>query len=108
MKPKTKKIIIIAAAVLAVAVILCLVFRGSKKTAKGMINRLNVSSDIKKEIISHIEDAKLTQDIEANAKANDCTYEQALALSAAYYLVDSYPGVTDATWQQWKSEILSM
>lgn len=107
MKEKTKKTLIIVAAVLVVAAILYFMFRGSKNTAKGMINRLNVSPSIKKAIISHLEQAKAEQDINANAAANGCSYEQALALSAAYYLVDDGT-VDDATWQNWKVEILTM
>lgn len=107
MKPKTKKTLIIVAAVLVIAAIIYFTLRGSKKTAKGMINRLNVSSDIKKTILSHLEQAKTEQDINANAAANGCSYEQALALSAAYYLVNDGT-VSDATWQQWKAEILTM
>ena len=108
MKPTTKKILIIVAVVAVVATILWFVLRGSKNTAKGMINRLNVSSNIKREILSHLAQAKAEQDINANATRNNCTYEQALALTAAYYLVNNYPEVTDATWQQWKAEILTM
>ena len=44
MKPKTKKILIIAAAVLAVAFILWLVFR---KGTKKLIDKLGLSSDLK-------------------------------------------------------------
>ena len=107
MKPSTKKTLIIVAALLAVAAIIYYTMRGSKKTAKEMINRLSTTSDIKKAIIANLEKAKAEQDINANAAANGCNYEQALALSAAYYLVDDGT-VTDATWQQWKAEILSM
>ncbi len=107
MKPNTKKTLIIAVVVAVVAVTLWLLFRGSKKTAKGMINRLNTSRYVKNAIIGYLEKAKLEQDINANAESNNCTYEQALALTAAYYLVNDGI-VDDATWQQWKSEIFSM
>lgn len=103
----TKKILIIAAAVAVIAAILWFTLRGSKKTAKGMINRLNTSSDIKKQIKGYLAQAQLEQDINANAQVNNCNYEQALALSAAYYLVNNGT-VEDATWQQWKAQILAM
>ena len=109
MKPLTKKILIIAAAVAVVGVILYFTLRGSKKTAKGMINRLDVSSDIKKAIISHLDEVKALPEetIKERMAVNNCNYEQALALSAAYYLVDDQT-VDDATWQRWKAEILAM
>ena len=107
MKPRTKKIIIIVAAVAAVAAILYFTMRGSKKTAEGIINRLNASRDIKKAIKSHLAQAAVEQDINANAAANGINYEQALALSAAYYLVNEGK-VSDATWQQWKAQVKAM
>lgn len=107
MKPKTKKTLIIVAAVAIVAIILYVVFhKAPKGTAEGYIDRLSTSRANKKAIKSYIEQAKASQDINANATANGINYEQALALTAAYYLV---PGtVDDATWQQWKAEIIAM
>ena len=67
-----------------------------------------MSSDIKREIKSHLAQASAEQDVNANAAANGMSYEQALALTAAYYLVDSYPGVTVATWEDWKAQVKAM
>lgn len=109
MKPKTKKTFIIMAAVAAVvAIIYFMFFRKAKAgTAEGYIDRLNVGLSTRKAIKSHLDQALAEQDINANAAANGCTYEQALALSAAYYLVNDGT-VDDATWQNWKAQILSM
>lgn len=62
MKPKTKKILIIAAAVLAAAFILWLVFR--KKGAKSLIDQLGLSSELKAQM-----EAKVSE-VEAYAVAN--------------------------------------
>lgn len=111
MKPKTKKIIIIAAAIAVVAAIAWLAFSFFRKapegTAEGYIDRLkDVDRATKRSIKSYLEKAKLEQNIEANATANGVNYEQALALTAAYYLV---PGtIDDATWQAWKAQIKAM
>ena len=107
MKSKTKKIIIVALAVAAIAVILWITLRGSKKTANGIINRLKTSWSIKKAIKSHLDQAKVEQDINANAAENNMTYEQALALTAAYYLVNDGT-VSDATWNEWADQVRAM
>lgn len=107
MKAKTKKILIIAAAVLAVAVILWLVLRGSKNTAEGIINRLDASRDIKKAIKGYLAQAASEQDVNDNAAANGINYEQALVLTAAYYLVTDGT-VSDTMWQQWKAQVKAM
>lgn len=109
MKPKAKKIIIIAAAIAVVAAIAWLAFfrKAPEGTAEGYIDRLkDVDRATKRSIKSYLEKAKLEQNIEANATANGVNYEQALALAAAYYLV---PGtIDDATWQAWKAQIKAM
>lgn len=109
MKPSTKKTIIIVAAVIVAAVIVYFAFFSKAKagTAEGYIDRLNVSRSTKRAIKSHIKQAKETQDINANAMANGMNYEQALALTAAYYLVNDGT-VDDATWQGWKAQVLAM
>lgn len=107
MKPTTKKTLIIVAAVVAIAVILWFVLRGSKNTAEGIINRLNASRKEKQAIKGYLAQAKAEQDINANAAANGMNYQQALALTAAYYLVTD-GSVSDATWQQWKLQVLAM
>lgn len=109
MKPATKKTIIIMAAIAIIAAIVYFVFFRKAKagTAEGYIDRLNVSSDIKKAIKSYIEKAKAEQNINTNAANSGINYEQALALSAAYYLVNNGT-VDDATWQQWSTQIRNM
>ena len=109
MKPKTKKTIIIVLAIAIIATIVYFAFFGKAKagTAEGYIDRLDASRSIKKAIKSYLAKAKADQDINANATANGCNYEQALALSAAYYLVNDKT-VDDATWQMWKAQILAM
>lgn len=107
MSSKTKKTLIIMAAVVAVAVILWLVIRGSKNTAEGIINRLNAPRSVKQAIKSYLAQAKAEQDINVNAANNGMNYQQALALTAAYYLVTNGT-VSDATWQQWKAQVLAM
>ena len=101
--------LIIVLAIVAVAVIIYLAFFRKAKagTAEGYIDRLDVSSDIKKTIKGYLFQAQAEQDINANMAANPgLNYEQALALTAAYYLV---PGtVDDATWQRWKEQIKAM
>ena len=109
MKPKTKKTLIIVLAVAVVAVIVYFAFFHKAKagTAEGYIDRLNVSNKIKRAIKGHLS-AAASQDINANMAANPgLNYEQTLALTAAYYLVNDNT-VSDATWQQWKAEIAVM
>ena len=108
MKPKSKKTFFIVAALAIVAVIIYFAFFNKAKagTAEGYIDRLDASRDIKKAIKGHLLQAQAEQDINANAEKNGLNYEQALALTAAYYLV---PGtVNDATWQQWAAQIKAM
>lgn len=109
MKPKTKKTIIVMLAIAAVAVIVYFAFFRKAKagTAEGYIDRLSAGNDIKKAIKSHLSQAAL-DDINANMALNPgLNYEQTLALTAAYYLVNDHT-VDDATWQQWKAEIAAM
>lgn len=109
MKPSTKKTIIVLAAIAAiVAVVYFLFFNKAKAgTAEGYIDRLNVDNATKRAIKSHLSDAAL-QDMSANMALNPgLNYEQSLALTAAYYLVNDNT-VSDATWQQWKAEIAAM
>lgn len=109
MKPKTKKTLIIVLAVAVVAVIVYFAFFRKAKagTAEGYIDRLSVDRSTRQAIKSHLTDA-LAQDMSTNMAANPgLNYEQALALTAAYYLVNDNT-VSDATWQQWKAEIAAM
>ena len=109
MKPKAKKTLIVMLAVAAVAVIAYYAFFRKAKagTAEGYIDRLSAGNDVKRAIKSHLSDAAL-QDINANMAQNPgLNYEQTLALTAAYYLVDDNT-VSNATWQQWKAEIRAM
>lgn len=109
MTQKTKKTMIIVAAFVAVAAIVYFVFFRKAKagTAEGYIDRLNASWSVKRAIKSHLTQAATSQDINANASANNMSYNQALALTAAYYLVNDGT-VDDATWQDWKLQVLSM
>lgn len=104
MKPKTKKILIIAAAVAIAALFLWLVFR--KKSAEYYIDHLDTTAENKQLIKSYLANAAATQDINANAAANGLNYNQALALSAAYYLVGS--AIDEATWAQWVAQVKTM
>ena len=109
MKPKTKKTVIVLLAVAVIAAIVYFAFFNKAKagTAEGYIDRLNVGRNIKQAIKSHLTEA-LSQDMAANMAANPgLNYEQVLALSAAYCLVNNGT-VDDATWQQWKAEIAAM
>ena len=108
MKPKTKKILIITFALALVAVIIWVVTRKAKKgTAEGYIDRINTTTANRRAIKGYLQQAALEQDIAANATANGINQEQALALSAAYYLVNNGT-VDDATWQLWKQQIKAM
>lgn len=104
MKPKTKKIMIIAAVVAVVALVLWLVFR--KKSAEYYIDHLDTTAENKKLIKGFLADAAATQDINANAAANGLNYNQALALTAAYYLVGNTIDAT--TWAQWVAQVKTM
>lgn len=109
MKPKTKKTIIVMLAIAAVAVIVYFAFFRKAKagTAEGYIDRLSAGNDIKKAIKSHLSQAAL-EDMTTNMANNPgLNYEQTLALTAAYFLVNDHT-VDDATWQQWKAEIAAM
>lgn len=109
MKPETKKTIIVMLAVAAVAVIVYFAFFRKAKagTAEGYIDRLSINSDMKRAIKSHLEEAA-QQDMNANMALNPgLNYEQALALTAAYFLVGAGI-VDDATWQQWKAQVKAM
>lgn len=109
MTQKSKKTTIIVAAVVVIVAIVYFVFLRKAKagTPEGYIDRLNASWSVKRAIKSHLAQAEAEQDINANASANGMNYNQALALTAAYYLVNDGT-VDDATWQEWKLQILSM
>lgn len=110
MKPKAKKTLIIVAAVAAIVAIVWLLFfrKAPAGTAEGYIDRLTgVSAATKRSIKQNLEAAK-GQDMAANMAANPgLSYEQCLALAAAYHLVANGT-VNDATWQQWKAQIQTM
>jgi len=96
MKPKTKKIII-AAAVLAVAFILWLVFR--KKGAKSLIDRLGLTEELRNQMESKVAEVEAYANLHPTGtdgwsresiqtKANDrgVSYEQMVLIEAAYSL----------------------
>lgn len=109
MKPRTKKILIITAAVVVIAVVIYLIVnrKAEKGTAEGYIDRLNTTRSIKSSIKGYLTKAQTEQDIAAYAASAGINYEQALALTAAYYLVNDGT-VDDATWQDWKAQIKAM
>lgn len=104
MKPATKKIIIWTIAIIVITVVVWLVFR--KKSAEYYINHLDTTADNKELIKGYLAHAAATQDINANAAANGINYNQALALSAAYYLVGNT--IDEATWRQWFAQVKTM
>lgn len=102
MKPKTKKILIIVAAIVAVAVIVWLVARKNvKTTTASIINRLNADDEIKSMIkarLAYIENYAATADASAawsrenlqlKAQERGITYEQELVVEAIYSLMES-------------------
>ena len=108
MKPKTKKILIIVAAVLIVGFIVWLVARKSGKgTTSSIIARLNADDNIKSMIkarVAYIESYAATADATAAwsvenlqklAQERHITYQQELVWEAIYSLVDS--GSIEAT-----------
>ena len=109
MKPKTKRILIIVAAALAIAAIIYFAFfrKAEEGTAEGYIDRLDINQSLKSAIKANLKAAEAAEDIQANADRNGCNYQQALALTAAYWLV-SAGTITEETWWQWKEQILAM
>ena len=97
MKPKTKRSIIIAAAVLAVAFILWLVFR--KSGAKSLIEKLDLSSDLKllmEQKVAEVEAYAAShpngsndwskEALKAKAAEKGVSYEKMVLIEAAYNL----------------------
>lgn len=97
MKPKTKKFIIIAAAVLAVAFILWLVFR--KRDVKSLVSRLGLSADLAAQMeakVAEVEgyaglhptgsDGWSRESITAKAASLGVAYDQMVLIEAAYNL----------------------
>ena len=108
MKPKTKKILIITVAVVLVAVIIWAVTRkGKKGTAEGYIDRIDTTAANRRAIKGYLERARMEQDINQNAADNGISYEKALALSAAYYLVQDGT-IPLLTWYDWKEQVKAM
>lgn len=108
MKPKTKKILIITFALALVAVIIWVVTRKAKKgTAEGYIDRINTTAANRRAIKGYLERARMEQDIDQNATDNGVSYEKALALSAAYYLVQDGT-IPLMTWYDWKNQVKAM
>lgn len=102
MKPKTKKILIVVAAIVAVAIIVWLVSRkNSKNSTAAIINRLDADDSTKSMIksrLAYIETYAATADatsawsreqFQKKAKERGVTYEQELVIEAIYSLVDS-------------------
>lgn len=114
MKAKTKKTIVIVAAVAAVALVVWLLLR--KKGTDKIISKLNVSDAIKSSIkgwvetisgYSGTEGSWQKSEIEKNAKAKGISYEQQLVLEAAYQLRLN-DTIDEATWQAIVGQIQSM
>ena len=95
MKPKTKKILIIAAAVVAIAVIVWLMTRSRNKSTSAIISRLNVDSGVKGMLTSMVDyintswDEAHRQRIVDTASAKGITVAQQTVVEAAYALLDS-------------------
>ena len=111
MKPRTKKILIIAAAVALVAVILWLVLRKRDSSASGIISKLNADQSLKDSLsamVSYINSSwsdAAKQQIADKAAATGRTLAQQTVIEAAYALYDS--GQIDAaTYQALFSQIL--
>ena len=89
MKPKTKKIIIIAAAVIAVVAIAYFAFFRKAKTATQIINSLNIDATTKQALLDRLAYIESTWDktaIETNAVKKGRSYQQQLVAEAAYSL----------------------
>lgn len=113
MKPKTKKILIIAIAVAIVAVIAWLVFRKRSNSTAGIISKLDASKDLKDALSSMVDYIGNTWDdahkklIAQKATANNRTLAQQTVMEAAYALYDAKQ-IDDATYQGLLSQILAI
>lgn len=104
MKPKTKKILIIAVAVAIVAVIAWLVFRKRNGNTATIISKLNADQSLKDKLTAMVsfintgwsEDAK--KQIAQKAAASNRSLAQQTVIEAAYALFDSQQ--IDATTYQ--------
>jgi len=118
MKPKTQKILIIAAAVLAVAFILWLVFR---KGTKKLIDKLGLSSDLKllmEQKVAEVENYAAShpngsndwskEGIEAKAAERGVSYTQMVLIEAAYALYFSDQAITYAQYTAIEQRIKSL
>lgn len=90
MKPNTKKLLIIAFAVMAIAIIVWLLFF-RKKGYEKVIDSLAIGEDdkkaLKQQVKAIVSDSAFNKAYyEAAAARNKITYDQYLVLEAAYYL----------------------
>ena len=89
MKPRTKKILIWALAITAVAVIAWLVFRKRGTSARDIINGLNVDESMRALLLNQLAIVEATWEksiIETNAAEKGRNYQQQLVAEAAYAL----------------------
>lgn len=100
MKPKTKKIIIIAVAVIAVAFIVWVLFfrkAGWEKVIDGLDLSEADKKTLRTQVKAIVSDSAFNKAYyEAAAARNNITYDQYLVIEAAYYLGWA-PGVTNGT-----------
>lgn len=113
MKPKTKKILIIAVAVALVAVILWLVLRKRDSSASGIISKLNADQTLKDalksmvDVINNTWDEAHKQAIAEKAAATGRTLAQQTVIEAAYALWNSKQ-IDDATYQALLNQLLTL
>lgn len=118
MKPKTKKILIIVAVVLAIAFILWMVFR---KGTKKLIDKLGLSSELKllmEQKVAQIEAYAAShpngsndwskEGIEKEAAEKGFTYDQMVLVKAAYDLWKSDQAIDQATYLNIENRIRTL
>lgn len=113
MKPKTKKILIIMAAIAIVAAIVYFAFiRKSKNSTAAIISRLNCDKDLKDGLTSMVQiintswDDASKQAIATKASANGRTLAQQTVIEALYALYDANQ-IDASTYQNVLAQILA-
>ncbi len=110
MKPKTKKIIIIAVVLLAAAFVLWLLFR--KKSTKSLLEKLGLSDDLRAKMESKAAEIEAyaaatptgeagwsRESIQAKATSKGVTYSQMVLIEAAYALFST----GEITWSEYSA-----
>lgn len=90
MKPNTKKLLIIAFSVMAIAIIVWLLFfrkKGYEKVIEGLAIGDDEKRALKQQVEAIVSDSSFNKAYyEAAAARNKVTYDQYLVMEAAYYL----------------------